>query len=87
MPYIESTKTSPSLRQMGPLRVCVFGSSSKHTNSKYVEESVRLGKLIAQEGYLCVNGAGSSGCMGGVNKGRHIDSSSSYALKCTHVKH
>eukprot|EP01031_Cornospumella_fuschlensis_P031846 gene31846-38507_t len=43
--------------------------SSKHTNAKFVEESIRLGELLALEGHLCVNGVGSSGCMGGVNKG------------------
>eukprot|EP01039_Chlorochromonas_danica_P005854 gene5852-6447_t len=52
-----------------PLRVCVFGSSSKHTHPRYVQEGVRLGELIAKAGFLCVNGAGSAGCMGGVNKG------------------
>lgn len=50
-------------------RVCVFGSSSKHTNPQYVQEGIRLGEVLAQRGYLCVNGAGPTGCMGGVNKG------------------
>lgn len=50
-------------------RICVFGSSSKHTKPLYVQESVRLGEEIAKRGYLCVNGAGHTGCMGGVNQG------------------
>lgn len=50
-------------------RVCVFGSSSTTTNQKFVEESYRLGKLIAEKGHICVNGAGRSGVMGGVNDG------------------
>jgi uncharacterized protein (TIGR00730 family) len=52
-----------------PFRVCVFGSSSKNTNHRYVAEAVKLGEVLAQRGMLCVNGAGSTGCMGGVNKG------------------
>ena len=54
---------------MSNLRVCVFGSSSKKTNPRYVQEGVVLGEALAANGYLCVNGAGSTGCMGGVNKG------------------
>jgi len=50
-------------------RVTVFGSSSKQTASHLVDDSVRLGEEIARRGYLCVNGAGSTGVMGGVNKG------------------
>lgn len=49
--------------------VCVFGSSSRLTRDLYVQESIRLGEEIAKRGLLCVNGAGHTGCMGGVNKG------------------
>ena len=31
--------------------------------------SRRMGELIAQEGHLCVNGAGKNGCMGALNAG------------------
>ncbi len=41
--------------------VCVFGSSSKHTTQKFIVNSVTLGEEIAKRGYLCVNGAGSTG--------------------------
>ena len=51
------------------LLVCVFGSSSKSTKQRYVEESVELGELIAESGHICVNGAGRFGCMGGLNDG------------------
>jgi uncharacterized protein (TIGR00730 family) len=51
------------------LRVCVFGSSSNTTKQKYVEESIRLGELIAENNFICVNGGGASGVMGGANEG------------------
>ncbi|RYG66735.1 TIGR00730 family Rossman fold protein [archaeon] len=50
-------------------RVCVFGSSAPSTKTLYYDESVRLGRLIAERGCLCVNGAGRYGVMGGVNEG------------------
>lgn len=52
-----------------PLKICVFGSSAPSTKRRYYDESILLGKLIADGGHLCVNGAGKSGCMGGVNDG------------------
>lgn len=51
------------------VKVCVFGSSSPSTKARYVEESQLLGKLIAERGYMCVNGAGKKGVMGGLNEG------------------
>lgn len=50
-------------------RVCVFGSSAASTNPRYVEASYKLGKLIAENDCICVNGAGKTGVMGGVNDG------------------
>lgn len=50
-----------------PIRICVYGSSSATTNAKYIEAARELGKLIAEKKYLCVNGAGRSGVMGGLN--------------------
>lgn len=54
---------------MSSFRVCVFGSSSKQTNSVFVHESRRLGEELAKRGMLCVNGGGRWGCMGGLNDG------------------
>lgn len=51
------------------MNVCVFGSSSQSTKSVYVEEALKLGELIAEQGHTCVNGAGKYGVMGGVNNG------------------
>jgi uncharacterized protein (TIGR00730 family) len=51
------------------VRVCVFGSSSTSTKKEYVDESIRLGELIADQGHICVNGGGLYGVMGGANEG------------------
>lgn len=51
------------------MRVGVFGSSSKDTKVAYLEEAERLGELLADRGYTCVNGAGKFGVMGALNNG------------------
>lgn len=51
----------------GPLRVCVFGSSKDGNTPAYLEMSRELGRLLGEEGHICVNGAGNSGCMGALN--------------------
>jgi predicted Rossmann-fold nucleotide-binding protein len=51
------------------LSIGVFGSSASTTKAIYMEESLLLGKLIAEGGHICVNGAGKFGCMGGLNEG------------------
>lgn len=50
-------------------RVGVFGSSAKTTSQKICDEAFRLGALIAERGFVCVNGAGSTGVMGYLNEG------------------
>jgi uncharacterized protein (TIGR00730 family) len=64
-----SNSNSNSQKQF---RVCVFGSSSKNTTQKFIDSSIKLGEEIAKKGFLCVNGAGSTGVMGGVNRGCDI---------------
>jgi predicted Rossmann-fold nucleotide-binding protein len=56
-----SNTATPSLKLNRQFRVTVFGSSSKNTSQQFVEVSVKLGEEIANKGYLCVNGAGSTG--------------------------
>lgn len=51
------------------MRVGIFGSSSKDTKQSYLDEAFRLGELIADGGYTCVNGAGKFGVMGALNNG------------------
>lgn len=50
-------------------KICVFGSSSKKTPKSYMDASRKLGRLIAESGNICVNGAGRFGVMGGMNEG------------------
>lgn len=51
------------------MRVCVFGSSSKSTNERYVEAAYEFGKFLGERKSLCVNGGGRFGVMGGLNRG------------------
>mmetsp|Transcript_24367 Transcript_24367/g.37563 ORF Transcript_24367/g.37563 Transcript_24367/m.37563 type:complete len:282 (-) Transcript_24367:76-921(-) len=51
------------------MRVCCYGSSSAKTPAAYVDESYKLGQVLAKRGHVCVNGAGKSGCMGAMNNG------------------
>jgi predicted Rossmann-fold nucleotide-binding protein len=51
------------------LRVCCFGSSSSETPAAYLRPSAEVGYLLAVRGHVCVNGAGSFGCMAAMNEG------------------
>ena len=51
------------------LRVCCFGSSSSQTPVAYLRPSAEVGYLLAVRGHVCVNGAGSFGCMSALNEG------------------
>jgi len=53
----------------GPLRICVYGSSSKLTPKPYIAAAEKLGRAIADKGLILVNGGGKTGVMGAVNKG------------------
>ena len=48
-------------------KICVFASSSPRTPERYLREAAALGRLMAQRGWTCVNGAGRTGCMGALN--------------------
>ena len=51
----------------GPLSVCVYGSSSRHTPEAYKAAARTLGAALAKRGHLCINGAGAQGVMGALN--------------------
>jgi predicted Rossmann-fold nucleotide-binding protein len=51
------------------LRVCCYGSSSSLTPTKYLEPAASVGYILARRGHICVNGAGSFGCMAAMNDG------------------
>ena len=51
------------------LRVTCYGSSSAKTPERYLKEARSLGYILARRGHVCVNGAGSFGCMAAMNDG------------------
>ena len=52
-----------------PLRITCYGSSSSKTPEIYLKEARSLGYILAKRGHVCVNGAGSYGCMAAMNDG------------------
>jgi predicted Rossmann-fold nucleotide-binding protein len=52
-----------------PLRVTCYGSSSSLTPPDYLRDAFDVGYLLAVRGHVCVNGAGSYGCMAALNDG------------------
>lgn len=52
-----------------PLRVCCYGSSNKTTKDVYIHEAYTLGQTLGTRNHVCVNGGGSTGCMGAMNQG------------------
>jgi len=51
------------------LRLTCYGSSSAKTPEAYLREAWALGYILAKRGHVCVNGAGSFGCMAAMNDG------------------
>ena len=49
--------------------VCVFCASSANIDERYLEAARELGRLLAREGWRCVNGGGAVGLMGAVTDG------------------
>lgn len=49
--------------------ICVFGASSRNIGQSYLDAAYRLGELMAQRGWTCLNGAGSEGLMRAVSDG------------------
>ena len=67
----DTVKSSVLAKNKAPksLRVCCFGSSSSETPEAYLKPSGEVGYLLATRGHVCVNGAGSYGCMWAMNEG------------------
>jgi predicted Rossmann-fold nucleotide-binding protein len=67
----DSTKNSTFCSAVAPqsLRITCYGSSSSKTPEKYLREARVLGYILARRGHVCVNGAGSFGCMAAMNDG------------------
>jgi hypothetical protein len=53
------------------LNVTCYGSSSSKTPERYLEEARLLGYILSRRGHVCINGAGSFGCMAAMNDGVH----------------
>jgi uncharacterized protein (TIGR00730 family) len=51
------------------MRACVFGSSSSKTSQKFVDAGFEMGKLLAENNIIAVDGGGGNGVMGGINRG------------------
>lgn len=54
-----------------PLNITCYGSSSSKTPERYLEEARLLGYILSKRGHVCINGAGSFGCMAAMNDGVH----------------
>lgn len=48
---------------------CVYGGASSKLDDKYIKQVEKLGKIIADNDFSLVYGAGASGCMGAVARG------------------
>ncbi len=48
---------------------CVYGGASDHIDKKIKDRIHQLGKIICDEGYSIVYGAGGTGCMGAIASG------------------
>lgn len=51
------------------LYACVYGGASDHIADKYKSQVEQLGRILADNGYSLVYGAGGEGCMGAVARG------------------
>ena len=71
VPIDDDVLNSNFAKQRGEhsLRICCYGSSASTTPQPYLQEARHLGYLLAKRGHVCVNGAGSFGCMAAMNDG------------------
>lgn len=49
--------------------ICLYGAASNRISDDYIEETEKLGKLLADNGYKMIYGAGASGLMGAAARG------------------
>lgn len=64
-----NSSTTETQNDKQSLTICCYGSSSSRTPQKYKSEAYELGSYLAKRNHVCVNGAGSFGCMGQMNQG------------------
>lgn len=63
------TKINHNAMASEKINICVFGASSRNIEASYLDAAYHLGKLMAQRGWTCLNGAGSEGLMRAVSDG------------------
>lgn len=51
------------------MRICVYGSASTNIDKKYVEETEKMGKILADRDHNLVFGGGGNGLMGAAARG------------------
>ncbi len=51
------------------MNICVYGAASALIDEKYIEEGLKLGRVLASRGHTLVFGGGNSGLMGAVVRG------------------
>jgi len=51
------------------MTITIYAASSPHVSSVYVQAAKDLGRLIAENGIICINGAGKTGLMAEVTNG------------------
>lgn len=56
---------------MSDRNICVFGASSNRIDGAYLRDAFETGRLIAENGFGLVFGAGDSGLMGQAARGAH----------------
>lgn len=73
-PINPATLQSSFVKEKGQrsLKVTCYGSSSAKTPEAYLDEARSLGYILAKRGHVCVNGAGSFGCMAAMNEGAMV---------------
>lgn len=51
------------------MRICVYGAASPTIDPKYIEETTKMGKILAERGHSLVFGGGGNGLMGAAADG------------------
>ena len=57
------------MKQENRGNVCVFCASSANIDARYLQMARELGRLLAEDGWRCVNGGGAVGLMGALTDG------------------
>lgn len=67
--FTDMTKTEEILAQVPRPAITVYGASSSHIHSEYIDAARQVGRYLAEAGFTVVDGGGDCGLMGAVNDG------------------